>query len=138
MKRITIVLTIFVIILTSGCTTAGPTKDQLISADFGPPVTHEFMVSAVKERMSRILIDPNSAIYECDIPRKSWLVGDGSGNVQFNETYYGYLSTCAINSKNRLGGYAGRKVNYFMVVQRNGKPVLAHFERFLRGGPVNF
>ena len=122
----------------SACEGVQPKPDEIHSANYGQKPTTERMIATVKNYMSKKLIDPYSAVYECSEPRKSWIVaGAGSeGNVNFNRTYYGYFSTCFINAKNRLGGYTGRQEYYFMIYPVNGGTALAHFDGFQSGGPV--
>lgn len=111
------ILYILTIISLAACMGMQPKPDEVNSANYGQKPTIEQMVSAVKSYMSNRLIDPYSAVYECSEPRKAWILAGagGEGNVNFNQTYYGYLSTCLINAKNRLGGYAGGKEYSFMI-----------------------
>ena len=122
----------------AACVGMQPKPDEINSANYGPKPTTDKMVLAVKNYMATKLIDPYSAVYECSEPRKSRvLAGAGSeGNVNFNQIYYGYLSTCIINAKNRFGGYAGHKEYLFMIHPQNGGSALAHFDGFQSGGVV--
>jgi len=123
----------------AGCLTANPPKpDEIRAANYGTKPSTTEMVSAVKNHMSKQLIDPYSAVYACSNPTKAWVTGgSGSeGNVQFNKTYYGYLSTCTINAKNKLGGYTGSKEYDFMIYVQNGERYLAHFDGYGAAGQV--
>ncbi len=115
----------------SGCASP-PTAEMARKANYGPRPTTAQMVSMVKERMSKSLIDPYSAVYPCSQPTKAWVIaGSGSqGNVESGRTYYGWLSTCSINAKNRFGGYVGAQEYTFMIVDANGTPRLAHFDGY--------
>lgn len=133
----------FALLLTTialaGCLTANPPKPEEVSAaEYGTKPSTTEMVSAVKNYMSKRLIDPYSAVYECSTPSKSWVIGgSGSeGNVEFNRTYFGYFSNCTINAKNKLGGYTGSKEYYFMIYTRNGERYLAHFDGYGAAGAV--
>jgi hypothetical protein len=107
-------------------------------ANYGPRPTTSQMLSMVKERMSKSLIDPYSAVYQCAAPVKAWVIAGNSsqGNVQPGRTYYGWLSTCTINAKNRLGAYVGAEEHDFMIVDVNGTPRLAHFAGYQAAGEV--
>ncbi|MDP1658911.1 MAG: hypothetical protein Q8L73_06115 [Methylotenera sp.] len=122
----------------TACATAEPKPSDIQSASYGPKPSKEYMVSAVENYMSKRLIDPSSATYECTNPKKSWLVGGvgSEGNVNHGQVYYGYYSVCMINAKNKFGGYTGAKENHFMIYQHNGSPALGHFDGFESGGPV--
>lgn len=128
----------FMVISLAACVGPQPKLDEIKLANYGEKPSTDKMILAVKSYMETRLIDPNSALYECSEPRKSWvLAGAGSeGNVNFNQIYYGYLSTCIINAKNRFGGYAGRKEYFFMIYPQNAGSALAHFDGFQSGAFV--
>jgi hypothetical protein len=111
---------IFVFTLVS-CATP-PTPDQINRADYGPEISTDTMTTAVKNMMSKRLIDPYSAVYSCTPPVKAWMIG-GTGdesNVQMDKTYYGSLSACSINAKNKFGGYTGATEYSFMIYRQDG------------------
>jgi hypothetical protein len=132
------ILCILPAISLAACVGTHPKLNEINSANYGQKPTTDKMILAVKNYMATRLIDPNSAVYECNEPRKSWvLAGAGrEGNVNLNQMYYGYLSNCIINSKNRFGGYAGRKEYFFMIYPQNGGSALAHFDGFQSGAFV--
>ena len=116
--------------LLAACGTAPPKPEEVRAADYGSKPSTEEMVSAVKNYASKTLIDPYSAMYSCSMPVKSWIIGgSGSeGNVQMGKTYYGYASVCAINAKNKFGGYTRSKESTYMIHVQNGSQYLAHFD----------
>lgn len=123
----------------AGCLTVNPPKpEEIQAANYGTGPSHSEMVSAVKNYMSKRLIDPYSAVIECSSLAKGWVIGgSGSqGNVQYGKTYYGYRSLCTINAKNRLGGYTGAKEYLFMIYELNGERHLAHFDGWEGSGNV--
>ena len=118
----------FVFSLTA-CTTL-PTQAQIDGADYGPKVSTDTMTTAVKHQMSKRLIDPDSAVYACSTPVKAWMIG-GTGdasNVQMDKTYYGSVSVCSINAKNRFGGYTGATEYNFMIYREDGSLHLGIFD----------
>lgn len=103
--------------LLSGCYTA-PTREEASSANYGPPVSSDEMLAQIKAYMSKRLIDPGSAIYNCNRPVKGWVLGAGEDTPTY--TYYGYMSDCEINAKNRFGGYTGAQTSRFMIFLKQG------------------
>jgi hypothetical protein len=84
-----------------------PTSEQLINADYGIyPTTYKEVTS---QYISNLLIDPYSAVFsDWRGPIKGWY-----GN---NRTLlYGYMICVAVNAKNRMGGYSGRKLYYILI-----------------------
>lgn len=122
----------------TACGGMPPKPDAIQAANYGKKPTKDEMTSAVGSYMSKRLIDPYSAVYECSNPEKAWVIGGpgSEGNVQLGRTYYGYLSTCTINSKNRLGGYVGAQEYMMMLYDCNGSACIAYFDGYRDMGLV--
>jgi hypothetical protein len=103
-----------------------PKQDQIQSAYYGEKPSREAALLIVKNYMSNILIDPYSATYDCDTPRKAW--ANHVGRI-----YYGYVVFCDINAKNRFGGYVGSELSGFLL--NSGKVVL---DRWANIGYVSY
>lgn len=130
MKPLRISIALIVTCSLVACVAIPPKPEAVRAANYGSKPSRDEMVSAVKNYMSKSLIDPYSAVYSCSIPVKSWIIGgSGSeGNVQMGKTYFGYTSECTVNAKNRLGGYTGNNESTYMLYVENGKRYLAHFD----------
>ncbi len=101
MKKI---IVIFLGIFVSSCAT-GPSKQELLTADFGPPPSD--YEKRIKDAFLTLLIDPTAPLYKINPPVKAFRfkgIINGGGYV------YGWQSCGAVNSKNRMGGYAGWKL----------------------------
>lgn len=100
-----------ILILSQGCATKiSPAK--IANADYGqhPPANYQ---EIIKQRISSMLIDPTSPIYEFSEPRKSYT--KKSPVFKTNESFgWGVCGT--VNSKNRYGGYVG-KVPFFALMR---------------------
>lgn len=109
MKKILIILSIFIY----SCVTAPPvvtlTSEQITAADYGmyPSNYKEIAGHFISNR----LIDPDSARYSNWIePAKAWGI-DSSRGINI----FGYRVCVDVNAKNRMGGYTGRKPYYILI-----------------------
>lgn len=93
---------VIVFSMVSCATTRQATQEELGKGDFGPfPYDYRLMI---QEHLSTRLLDPLSAMYYFSKPRKA---RDGKR--------YGWLVKMEVNSRNRMGGYVGRKVLHYMI-----------------------
>ena len=93
------------------------TPEQRRMADYGKAPSKEY-ATLIKNYFAPILVDPTAPIYTFGSPQKGWdarLGGDSSHPV------FGWQVCGTVNSKNRMGGYAG-SVPY-LVFFRDGKIV---------------
>jgi hypothetical protein len=106
-------------IMLSLCSCAGrPTYEQLRDADYGAyPDNYQ---EIIENYYSNALFDPYSAVYEFSTPRK---LGHGDGFKQ----YFGYAICGTVNAKNRLGGYVGKKLFFFMI---NDNKIILQYEGY--------
>lgn len=102
MKKIIYIFLIFIV----SCATI-PTPHEVETADYGVyPYAYQ---EVVKNFMSETLFDPYSAIYSnWQGPSKGWY------GVS-NRVSFGYRVCVKINAKNRMGGYTGGKVYFFII-----------------------
>ncbi len=108
MKKLTLI--VLALAFLCSCATTKPTREQIDSADIGPiPTNQEELIKGVVERS---MYDPYSAVYVFSKPEKGW-------NAMGEDPKFGWKFCGTINSKNRMGGYAGAKPFYAMV--NNGK-----------------
>jgi hypothetical protein len=92
-----------------------PSSEEIFSADYGiyPDNYKEIVTSYISE----YLIDPDSAKYsDWKEPSRNWY----SNN---NNIFYGYRVCVYVNAKNRLGGYGGKKLFYFLI---NDNKIIVH------------
>ena len=108
----TIVALLVVVAFISCASAPPPTPEQIAAADYGPfPENYQ---EIVQSHMANVLIDPASAEYvNWRGPSKGW-AGDRMSGYSF-----GYRVCVEVNAKNRMGGYAGRKLWHFVI--RDGK-----------------
>ncbi len=109
-------------LILTACAGIQPNQAEINSAYYGEPVSQELFTANVENLMSRVLIDPSSATYECMEPAKGWAA------QYFDNLIFGYLGICEINAKNRFGGYTGRKRMVFMIAQQKGKSVILRLD----------
>ncbi len=109
-------LTIALISFLSACVAPGPGPSELAAASYGSMPSESELRQALNAYGSENLIDPLSAMYFITgDPRKGWakpnafLVGHERDPAMF-----GWLVSVDINSKNRLGGYVGRRPYIFL------------------------
>jgi hypothetical protein len=103
----------FLICSISACATM-PTQEQIANADYGPyPDNYQ---EIIKTYMENLLFDPYSAVYS------NWQgPAQGYSGGRLIQTAYGYRVCVDINAKNRMGGYVGKKRQYFLI--NNGRVV---------------
>lgn len=87
-----------------------PSDEQFAKADFGQEVSVEDFNQLAKERLNSNLIDPLSLIYYAPLKLGKSYATDLANNI-----YYGYFGCYDYNSKNRMGGYAGRSRECLLV-----------------------
>lgn len=109
-----------IFLVNTGCV-APPTKEQLAVADYGLALTQEDAEQIVKEDMEDVLIDPYTAQYKFEPLEKTWSTDYSLGK---GKVWTGYEITVYINSRNRLGGYTGRKKYRFLM--RDGRILQAY------------
>ena len=96
----------------TGCQSL-PTMEQMKVADYGSAPDSEKSKTWAKEKIKSTLLDPYSAVIQCDNPRK------GAANILF-EVQYGYLLACTVNAKNSFGAYTGAKDRNFWIKHGHG------------------
>lgn len=86
-------------------------KTEINNANFGVRPTDSDAILKITNYLNAVLIDPDSLKIKCsEVLGKSW-----AKQNQFDKPDYGYLVACTVNSKNRMGGYAGGKLNHFLI-----------------------
>lgn len=98
----TVVLSACVLLLQGCATQISP--ERISSSDYGNPPSESYE-QIIRDRFSKVLIDPTSPIYEIDKPRKGYTKRSPMFNTQ---EQFGWMVCGTINSKNRYGGYTGR------------------------------
>lgn len=108
-KVLHIISILFILTLSTSCATTAVSQKEIDMADFGqPPVNYEY---DIKNLMSNLLKDPNSAIYEFGAPKKGYTKdGWGAGG----KIHFGYVVPVYVNAKNSYGGYSGKKLYYYL------------------------
>lgn len=109
-KNYSLIVLFTFILLLSGC--AKPTPAEMSRWDYGPyPADHE---QTVKDAMITYLIDPYSAQYHFQgAPTKAYKM------KPFSNPEYGWGGKVVINAKNKLGGYTGAKVFFYIIRNNN-------------------
>jgi len=103
----TLVLSIWVGVLVSGCATAPkPNPDALQSADYGPPPGNP--ERQIKLAILGTLKDPESARIDFDPPAKAYFRKD-----LYQPLQYGWRVRVWVNEKNSLGDYTGARPRWF-------------------------
>ncbi len=115
------------VLILSGCASA-PTSSQLSHLNYGaPPMDYE---ATIKQYFDGVLIDPQSAYYNFETPRKFWY----NGAFLFgSKLYVGYLVRVGVDSKNRFGGYMVEKQYGFIMKDGHIVKVLREREMMRRG-----
>lgn len=125
MKKITSLL--LPLLILTGCVSA-PTKSQLSHLDYGaPPKDYE---TTIKHYFDGVLIDPNSAYYNFELPRKFWY---NDKSFFGGHLYSGYLVRVGVNSKNKYGGYNTEEAYGFLMKDEHIVKVLDPDEILCRG-----
>lgn len=107
-----ILIILFTIIL-GGCS-IGPTKKDAINYSYGEPPTESYTSNMIKDYLSKTLIDPDSVKFQCSPVRKGGAFDCNSIAGRSCGNYYGYITLCSVNAKNRFGGYTGAEDFFFM------------------------
>lgn len=119
-------LAVVVLLFAFGCgLIPKPTPEQLASADYGSfPADYKQMTT---EYISRMLLDPYSAVFsDWKGPIKAW-----EGNSM--AATFGYRVCVSVNAKNRMGGFAGRKIHSVMI---NNDQIVAYYGGDYQSGTV--
>lgn len=103
MEKFRFVFLLGALLLIQSCATP-ISQERIASADYGPAPSGNYE-AIIKERVSKILIDPTSPIYEFDKPRKGFTRQSPTFHTQEN---FGWRVCGTVSSKNRFGGYVGR------------------------------
>ena len=77
-----------------------PSSVELANHKYGVPPTEEEVVYFMKNNVG--FYDPGSATIMCNPPNKGWAVASGVSSATI-----GWVTKCAVNAKNRFGGYTG-------------------------------
>lgn len=112
----TIISLILIVLMFAGCATM-PTPEQVAKADYGDyPADYQ---SAIKQHLSSRLYDPYTAQYS------GWSRPFPVYYKPFmsSQILYGYRVCVAVNAKNRMGGYTGDKLHFFLI---KNDAVIAH------------
>lgn len=83
----------------AGCAT-GPSPEAIANADYGKPPAADYK-KQIKDYFEPKLIDPTSPLYTYPEPTKGYM------RLTRTEASFGWQVCGTINSKNRMGGYAG-------------------------------
>jgi hypothetical protein len=114
MKPYCIPLATLLLTILTGCISA-PSPTELGQMDLGQPPTKEQYEPAIKAELDNMLLDPYSAHIEylTTRPERVW-VREPPRIFNMGEVYCGYLVEVAVNAKNRMGGYTGKKLYKFL------------------------
>lgn len=84
-----------------------PTPEQIAHASYGQyPDNYQ---EIIRSYMSSILFDPTSVMYsEWRGPSKEFFQEEG-------KTVFGYRVCVEVNAKNRMGGYTGWQIQFFLI-----------------------
>ena len=100
-------LVLLSVLVSTGCAMNHPTPEQIATASYGQyPDNYQEIIQSY---MSSILFDPTSVMYsEWRGPSKGYFQDDG-------KAVFGYRVCVEVNAKNRMGGYTGWQVQFFMI-----------------------
>lgn len=121
----------------AACASPNPTPVEFANASFGPKPDSQMLQNALNDYGLRTLIDPTSAMYFLtSAPRKGWAKPDfNTVGHQNDPATFGWVFTADINSRNRLGGYVGRRSYVFLY--RGGMVYSATDNHTNYGTPIN-
>lgn len=111
----------------SSCVTM-PTQQEISNADYGTyPNNYQ---EIIKNYMDNLLFDPYSAVYS------NWRgPSQGYSGGRFIQIAFGFRVCVDINAKNRMGGYVGKKLHYYII--NNGR-IVQQFDEFSAQQLCNF
>ena len=109
MKKIYILI---ISIAISGCSQK-LTKQQWDQIYVGSKPNSSIASNSIKYYLQKTLIDPDSMRVSCAESKKGWIRELGGG---FKPPKYGWVVYCDVNSKNRMGGYAGSQPYAFLFI----------------------
>ena len=95
------------------------TPQMIATADYGAPPPADYQALTMTHIGAK-LIDPLSALYEFQPPKKEYVFKARQGETQPSPVF-GWLVCGNVNAKNRMGGYVGRVPFYAMF--KNGQIV---------------
>ncbi len=125
-----IVLLILIAFVLSACAGVPVTREKANAANFAAQPTDQEAVQNIQNYLENILIDPGSLRLKCSkVAGKGW----ARENFISDEPQFGYLVSCDVNSKNRLGGYTGGKSYIFII--NGGKTIGFDFTGYGSNGP---
>jgi len=100
MKSLIALLPLLVVL--GGCATP-PSPAEIANLDFGsPPQQYE---ATIKKYFDSTLLDPYTAHYDFDKPRKYWIKDPP---LKGGQIHAGYLVLVGVNAKNQHGAFVGR------------------------------
>lgn len=121
-----------ILLLTCSCASLAPTPQELATADYGEKPSDEECLAKLKEYGERVLIDPMSAMYYTGIsPFKGW------ARIKYSAPIYGWIFSGQINSKNRMGGYVGRR-EFIMLYNKGSVIPITYDHSTYDGSPFNY
>lgn len=88
-------------LLAAGCATPAPSPAEIAAADIGPAPAQEAAEEAAMELIVSQLVDPASAQIDFGPLERGYYVDGRSRNV------FAWRVVAVVNSRNRMGGYAG-------------------------------
>lgn len=100
MKYILMILVGFMFI---GCANK-LTPEMIRNADYGIPPSEDY-AERIRKHFNNRLIDPTSALYQIGQPSKGYIK---NSLIYGTKQTFGWKVCGTINSKNRMGGYAGQ------------------------------
>lgn len=115
-----------VVLLLSSCGGAPVKTADVASANFGSKPSEEEAQRRIRQYLDNVLIDPESLRLKCSPVKKGW----GRHNM-FAPPIFGWLVLCDVNSKNRMGGYAGARPMLFII---NGASFTAIDDKYVADG----
>lgn len=98
-------------LMITGCAPKPPSHTAISSANYGK--LPEDYQQQIKNHMSTVLKDPESARYTFEPPFKAYSQ-DGSMSSTGGGVTYGYVAGVQLNAKNSYGGYTGNQLYVFM------------------------
>ena len=123
-------LAILMVFSLTACSGIPVTKEKANAVTYFAPPTDEEAVGYIRNYLEGTLIDPMSLRLKCSkVLGKGW----ARENYISDEPIFGYLVSCDVNAKNRMGGYTGGKHYVFII---NGKRINGFdFTGFEDNGP---
>ena len=105
----------------TGCAPVEITPQDMVGADYGPPITQVEAERLAKAYLDGTLKDPYSAVMACE-PVSPGIVKHGPASASGTKIIAGNLMNCTVNAKNAYGGYIGATPYNFLF--RSGRLVI--------------